>query len=106
MINFNRFTQGIYDAVPYTTICLPDDEGNRKLIQDFIDALPKSLISLTYVAQEDKGILNLIFNAPAQNIDAREITRAIYNQVPECGVDTYTQRVIGDHTFYTCEIPF
>ena len=98
--------QGSYNSVPWTSINLPDTEGSRKLIHDIIEDLPKSLISLTYVAQEDKGILNLIFHTPAYNIDAREmITRAIHNQVPECGIDTYTQRVIGDHTYYTCEIP-
>lgn len=105
MIYFNNFTQGIYDSVPFTTLNLPDMDENRYTIHGIIDAMPKSLINVTYIAEDDKAIVNLIFNAT--NLIAKDLVQALYNKVFDAtGIDSYTLRVIGSHTYLTCEISF
>lgn len=105
MINFNKFTQGIYDSVLYTTIDLPDMKDNIFLIHGIIDAMPKSLINVTYIAEDNMAIINLIFQAT--NLSAKDLVYALYNQVFDVtGIDSYISRVIGTHTYLTCEIPF
>ena len=104
MIYFNQFTQGVYDSVPFTTINLPDMDENIYTIHGIIDAMPKSLINVTYIAEDDRAIVNLIFNA--NNLSTEDLVQDLYHKVfPECGVDSYTKRVLGNHTYLTCEIP-
>lgn len=104
MLNINNLTQGIYDSVPFTTLHLPDMDENIYTIHGIIDAMPKSLINVTYIAEDDKAIVNLIFNAT--NLSAKDLVQDLYNKVfPECGIDSYTKRVLGTHTYLTCEIP-
>ena len=105
MIYFNNFTQGIYDSVPFTTLNLPDMDENRDTIHGIIDAMPKSLINVTYIAEDDKAIVNLIFNAT--NLSAKDLVYDLYNKVFDVtGIDSYTKRVLGSHTYLTCEISF
>ena len=105
MIYFNHFSQGIYDSVPFTTINLPDLDENLDLIHGIIDAMPKSLINVTYIAEDDKAIVNLIFNAT--NLSAKDLVQDLYNKVFDVtGIHSYTYRVIGNHTYLTCEILF
>ena len=105
MIYFNHFSQGIYDSVPFTTINLPDMDENLDTIHGIIDAMPKSLINVTYIAEDDKAIVKLIFQAT--NLSAKDLVQELYNQVFDVtGIDSYTQRVLGNHTYLTCEIPF
>lgn len=103
MIYFNNFTQGIYDSVPFTTINLPNTYENQDTIHGIIDAMPKSLINVTYIAEDAKAIINLIFNA--QNLITKDLSLDLVAKVfPEGSLDSYTKRVVGDHTYLTCEI--
>lgn len=105
MLNINNLTQGIYDSVPFTTLHLPDMDENLDLIHGIIDAMPKSLINVTYIAEDDKAIVNLIFNAT--NLSAKDLVQDLYNKVFDVtGIDSYTLRVLGSHTYLTCEILF
>ena len=106
MLNFiNNLTQGIYNSVPFTTLYLPDMDENLDIIHRIIDTMPKSLINVTYVAEDYKAILNLIFNAT--NLSAKDLVYDLYNKVFDVtGIDSYTQRVLGNHTYLTCEIQF
>ena len=111
MLNIiNNLTQGIYDSVPFTTLYLHDMDKNLDLIHGIIDAMPKSLINVTlinvtYVAEDYKAIVNLIFNVT--NLSAKDLVYDLYNQVFDVtGINSYTQRVIGNHTYLTCEIQF
>ena len=105
MLNINDLTQGIYNSVPFTTLHLPDMDDNIFIIHGIIDAMPKSLINVTYIAEDDKAIINLIFNAT--NLSAKDLVQELYNQVFDVtGIDSHTSRVIGNHTYLTCEIPF
>ena len=106
MLNIiNDLTQGIYNSVPFTTLHLPDMDDNISLIYGIIDAMPKSLINVTYIAEDDKAIVNLIFNAT--NLSAKDLVYDLYNKVFDVtGIDSYTKRVLGSHTYLTCEILF
>ena len=103
MNNFNNFTQGIYDSVPFTTINLPNTDENQSTLHGIIDAMPKSLINVTYIAEDNKAVINLIFNA--RNLITKDLSLDLVAKVfPEGSLDSYTKRVIGDHTYLTCEI--
>lgn len=104
MIYFNNFTQGLYDSVPYATFYLPGMDDGMDLVHSIIDALPKSLINVTYIAEEDnKAVINLIFNA--RNLIAKDLSSDLVAKVfPEGSLDSYTKRVVGNHTYLTCEI--
>ena len=104
MIYFNKFTQGIYDSVPFTTINFPDMDENQSTIHLIIDSVPKSLVHLTYIAEEDdKAVIDLIFNA--RNLITKDLSSDLVAKVfPEGSLDSYTKRVVGNHTYLTCEI--
>ena len=86
-------------------INLPHEPSNVKIIYDLIDIRPLTMDSLTYIAEDDKAIITMSFHET--NIIVKDLAQVIKDEVfPECGVDSYTKRVVGDHTIAIFEIPF
>lgn len=104
MTNLNFF-QGIYNGIPFMAINLPHEPSNVKILHDLIDIRPLTMDSITYIAEDDKAIITMSFHET--NISVKDLAQVIKDEVfPECGIDSYTSKEIGDHTIAIFEIPF